>query len=112
MSIGSLGFAGIGAATPLAQAKGTDTDREAQETTAQQTQQQTDLQAEQAAGIGQTDGDEHETEERDADGRRPWELPAKKKNAAKAAETALPSLPPVPSRDATGQCGNTLDLTG
>ena len=110
MSIGSLGFAGIGASTPLAQAKGTDADREAQETTSQETQQQTDAQAEQAAGVGQTDGEEHETAERDADGRRLWELPAKKKAAAKAAAPVLEESPH--SRDASGQCGNALDLTG
>jgi hypothetical protein len=111
MSIGSLGFAGIGAATPLAQSKGADTDRAAQETTIQQTQTQSDLQAEQAAGVGQTDGDQHETEDRDADGRRPWELPAKKKNPPVPA--AAPPDDPLPSsRDATGQCGNGLDLTG
>src|SRR5215470_10182212 len=105
MSIGSLGFAGIGAATPLAQAKGPDTERAAQETTSQQLQQQSDFKAEQAAGVGQTDGDEHEAEDRDADGRRPWELPTKKKPAS-AAETPSEDQAAIPpSKDATGQCG-------
>ncbi|HTQ39247.1 MAG TPA: hypothetical protein VMJ32_09475 [Pirellulales bacterium] len=111
MSIASLGFAGIGAATPLPQSKGADTDRTSQEMTVQRIQQQTDLQAEQAAGIGQTDGDEHETEERDADGRRPWELPEKKKNPPDAA-IGLSDSPLPSSRDPSGQCGNMLDLTG
>jgi hypothetical protein len=110
MSIGSLGFAGIGAATPLAQTKGTDADREAQESTAKEMQQQTDAQAEQAAGVGQTDGDEHETADRDADGRRLWELPAKKKAVAKATASVVEES--THSRDASGQCGNELDLTG
>ena len=29
--------------------------------------------AEAAAGVGEPDGEDHETAERDADGRRPWE---------------------------------------
>jgi len=87
------------------------TDRAAQETTAQQTQQQSDYQAEQAAGIGQTDGEQHETEDRDADGRRPWELPPKTKPPVAAEPTSSDQSEPH-SRDATGQCGNSLDLLG
>jgi hypothetical protein len=112
MSIGSLGFAGLGAGTPLPQSKGTDADREVQESTTKELQQQTDAQAEQAQGVGQTDGDEHETADRDADGRRLWELPAKKKKQPKPEEVLANMQPPVASRDASGQCGNTLDLTG
>jgi hypothetical protein len=111
MSIGSLGFAGIGAATPLPQSKGADSDRTAQETTNQQTAHQSDLQAEQAEGVEQTDGNNHETEDRDADGRRPWELPAKKKSQTTTEPAPAEDTTPH-SRDATGQCGNSLDLTG
>ena len=111
MSIGSLGFSGVGAATPLAQSKGADVDRAQHDSTAQEGQLQNDLKAEQAAGVGQTDGDEHETEERDADGRRPWELPRKKKTIS-FEESSAAVEKASPSRDATGQCGNALDLTG
>jgi hypothetical protein len=111
MSIGSLGIAGIGVGMPLSQAKGTDADRTVQETTAQKGEAQSDLRAEQAAGVGQTDGDEHEIEEREADGRLPWQWPAA--NRDRTAQGAAPNQPPLPSsRDATGQCGNMLDLTG
>jgi hypothetical protein len=111
MSIGSFGFAGIGAATPLAQSKGADADRTAQETTAQKAEANSDLQAEQAAGVGQTDGNDHEIEEREADGRLPWELPLRNKKLPASASS--PNGVPLPSsRDATGQCGNMLDLTG
>jgi hypothetical protein len=108
MSVGPLSFAGSAAATPLAQSKGSDVDRAEQETAAQQREFQHELKAEQAAGIGQTDGEEHETEDRDADGRRLWELPAKK--PAVTEETA--KAEELHSRDVTGQCGNQLDLTG
>jgi hypothetical protein len=111
MSIGSLSFGSVGAATPLAQSKGSDVDRSQQESAAQEGQLQNDLKAEQAAGIGQTDGDEHEIEERDADGRRPWELARKRKKPPLAQAPTAPEEAPH-SRDATGQCGNALDVTG
>ncbi len=63
--------------------------------------------AEAAAGIGETDGEDHQTDERDADGRRPWEFPPKKRNSAED-----PAKQPPQSRDTTGESGNLLDLTG
>jgi hypothetical protein len=108
MSIGSFGFAGIGPGTILAQPSG-DTDRAQHDSGAQQSQLHSDLKAEQAAGIGQTDGEEHETEDRDGDGRRPWELPPKKKDSVPAG--ALAETPP-PAKDPSGERGNSLDLTG
>ncbi len=111
MSVGPLSFVASGAATPLAQSKGSDVDRAEQETSAQERQFQHELKAEQAAGIGETDGEEHETEDRDADGRRPWELPPKK-GEPKAETDAASTDEPMHSRDATGACGNQLDLTG
>ncbi len=110
MSVGPLSFAGSAAATPLAQSKGSDVDRAEQETSAQERQFQHELKAEQAAGIGQTDGEEHETEDRDADGRRLWELPPKKAKAA--SDVAMAEDSTQHSRDVTGDCGNQLDLTG
>ncbi len=41
--------------------------------------------AEAAAGVGQPDGEDHETADRDADGRRPWE--------DRPAPEAMPPLP-------------------
>ena len=63
--------------------------------------------AEAAAGIGETDGEDHQTDERDADGRRPWEFPPKKQNS-----TDDPSKQQPQSRDTTGESGNLLDLSG
>jgi hypothetical protein len=108
MSIGSFGFAGIGPGTILAQPFG-DTDRAQHDSGAQQSQLHSDLKAEQAAGIGQTDGEEHETEDRDGDGRRPWELPPKKKEAN---STEVVAETPPPAKDPSGERGNSHDLTG
>src|SRR5215475_13274038 len=107
MSIGSLGFGGIGAATPLAQSSGSDVDRAQHETSVQQGQSQGEAKAEQAEGVGKPDGDEHETEDRDADGRRLWERTAKARvpQNTQSEQTSA-------SRDASGQRGNKLDLTG
>ena len=56
-------------------------------------------------GIGQPDGDDHETEDRGADGRRPWEEPSA------AAANATAQKPPR-SVDPSRQSGNLLDLDG
>jgi hypothetical protein len=109
MSVGSLGFFGSIAATPAAQ-RGADTDRAQQDTVRQQGEAKSDLQAEKAAGIGETDGDEHDANERDADGRRPWEI-GPRANKEEAALTSEPT-PPRLSKDATGASGSQLDLTG
>ena len=62
--------------------------------------------------IGETDGQEHGAAERDADGRRLWEKPLGKKGPPAAADDSA-AMPPVPvSKDATGQSGIQLDLTG
>ena len=100
-------FACIGAATPLTQSKGTDVDRAVQETSAHNEKTSSDTRAEEAAGIGQTDGDQHEIEEREGDGRMPWQLPGTGQNNSDSESSKKP-----PSRDTTGQCGNLLDLTG
>jgi hypothetical protein len=110
MSVGSLGIFGSIAATPAAQ-RGADAERVQQDTVRQQGESKSDLQAEKAAGIGETDGDEHDTNERDADGRRPWETAARDKKAN--ADEKIESTPQVrQSKDATGDTGGQLDLTG
>ena len=76
----------------------------------QQGDTKSDLQAEKAAGIGETDGDEHDANERDADGRRPWEIAARAKKTD--ADQSAESPPPRQSKDASGAAGGQLDLTG
>ena len=106
MSVGPLGGIITSAAgTPIAQAKGTETERAQQESVNQQRQTQGEYRAEAAAGIGQTDGEDHEASERDADGRSPWKQPSRSADEPKVAH------PPV-SKDATGESGTQLDLSG
>jgi hypothetical protein len=112
MSLGPLGgIAGSAAGSPLAQTKGSDLERAQQETASQQRQIQTEQKADNAAGIGEADGEDHETAERDADGRRLWEPPPEQK----APDTPPDDSPPVQdrrSKDPNGQSGNLLDLSG
>jgi len=108
MSVGPLGGLGYSAAgTQLAQSKGSDVERTQQDANSQQRQIQSQSKAENAAGIGETDGQDHEAAERDADGRRIWEKTARGKHGEEAADTADRQ-----SRDATGQSGTLLDLSG
>jgi hypothetical protein len=113
MSIGSLGgIVSSAAGAPMQQTSSSEAER-TRESAVQQRGQDTAERAERAAGIGTTDQDQ-ETSERDADGRRLWEETAKKKDAkqeeAKAAEAA--AVEARQSKDATGQSGTHLDLTG
>ena len=125
MSIGPAGFYSIIAATspqasasgvPLAQSQGSDADRTAQEVAEQKRAAEARLKAESAEGVGQTDGEEHESNERDADGRRLWEKPVRASDDPEAEEPESPDTiaapPPHASRDATGQSGSQLDLMG
>ncbi len=108
MSVGPLGGIIVSAAgTSAAQAKGTETERVTQDNVNQQRQAMTEQLAEAAAGIGQTDGEDHEANERDADGRSPWRFPARHQNAADEPSSHTPL-----SKDATGESGNQLDLSG
>jgi hypothetical protein len=111
MSVGPTGFFSTIAATPLPHSKGSDVDLTAQESAGQTAQAANATKAENAAGIGETDGEEHGPAERDADGRRIWEkTPGKKRPAGPAPEAVAPVT--VQSKDATGESGTQLDLTG
>ncbi len=107
MSVGPMaGLAASVAATSLAQNTGSDVERTQQATGNQQRQVRNEQRAVSAAGIGETDGDNHETNDRDADGRRPWER-SELPNASSEPSTGLRL-----SRDASHQSGNLLDLSG
>ena len=112
MSVGPLGGLPASAAgSPLAQSKGSDVERTEQDAAGQQRRVQTDQKAENAAGIGEADGEDHETAERDADGRRLWEAPPEGP-AADEVEEGPAGLEHRLSKDATGQAGNLVDLSG
>jgi hypothetical protein len=114
MSLGPLGpIASSAAGSPLSQTKGSDVERADQDGASQARRLQADQKADNAAGIGEADGEDHETAERDADGRRLWEEPPQGQPAE--AEQLEPDRSPGErrsSRDSTGQSGNLLDLTG
>jgi len=109
MSIGSLsGIAGSVAGTSLAQTRGSEIDRAQQESSARELRTRSEQKAEMAAGIGQADGDNHQTAERDADGRRLWEFPQRHGEQDAGHEEPRHSH----GQDPTGQSGNLLDLSG
>jgi hypothetical protein len=109
MSIGSLGgIISSAAGAPLSQTAGSETER-AKDSLNQSRSVDANQKAELAAGIGQTEQDQGSSE-RDADGRRLWETSEKTKKAA--TEPAAADMAIRQSKDATGQSGTKLDLTG
>lgn len=109
MSIGPLGGVHTSAAgVPYAQAKGPDVERTEHESVSHQRQIKSERLADAAAGIGET-GEDSETSERDADGRRLWEEQAGKPPT----DESGPDEPHTKhSKDVTGESGNQLDLSG
>jgi len=77
------------------------------EAAARKRQQALELKAEQAAGVGQPDDDEFKAEDRQPDGRLPWQV---------RSGGTMPDEPPTDdvqgAQDATGQRGTTLDISG
>jgi len=108
MSVGSLGVAGPLAGSPLAQAGGATVERAKQDAASFQRQVESTQHAADASGIGHTSED-HQTSDRDADGRTPWELPAQKDKPPTSAD-AIP-LEEAKSKDPTGEAGTLLDFT-
>lgn len=110
MSVGPMGgIVGSAAGAPLSQTAGSETERAKADSSAKQRQVDNNQKAENAAGIGQTEGDEGPSE-RDADGRRLWEGEAEppKQEEQQQAEPE----PPRQAKDPTGNSGSELDLTG
>ena len=111
MSIGPMGMIGSAAGSPLAQGQSGEAQRAEQETADTARQLHMNEKAEQAAGVGQTEQDE-ETSDRDADGRRPWEI-APESSDDQQADQATGERDALPrSKDPTGLRGKQLDLNG
>ena len=108
MSIGPTGMIGSFAGSPLSQTKGTEAERAQQEASNQARQAQADRTAESAAGIRETEQDE-QAADRDADGRRLW---GNTQQSEDAAQNPADAPDPKASRDATGQRGTQIDLSG
>jgi hypothetical protein len=109
MSMGFSGITGSAAGASLSQTSGSETERVRKDALTQNRQADAASKAERASGIGQTEQDQ-ETSERDADGRRFWESP--QEAAARGTEGSVNEPPSRQSKDATGQSGTQLDLTG
>ena len=109
-SVGPLGGVNVSAAgAPLAQTKGSDVERASQDVGAQHRNAVYERKAEAAAGIGETDGEDHQTAERDANGRRILERVARRRSPQPTGDEPADSRG---SKDVTGQSGNQLDLSG
>ena len=109
MSVGPLFYLPASVAgVPLAQSKGTDIDRAEQEAGAVELAAEGEKKAEAAAGIGEADGENHQTADRDADGRQILVKPGRRQAAAPVAADP----PPQQSKDPSRQSGNQLDLNG
>ena len=106
MSVGFGGVTASAAGVQLAQTTGSDVDRTAQEVAGTVRKSDYQLKAEAAAGIGETDGENHHSDDRDADGRRPWQ------NMGHPSSEEGDEESTQKSKDATGQSGNLLDLSG
>lgn len=109
MSVGSLGLLGSIAGAPLAQSKGSDIDKAKADTNHQTRAVESVNRADAAAGVGVTQGDT-ETSDRDADGRRLWEVGPDKKKLDDSSDSNTTA--PPPAKDPTGQSGTHLDLSG
>ena len=107
MSIGSLGIVGGLAGTPLAQ-KGPEADKVQKDAADRTRQTDAEASAESAAGIGQTE-EESQASDRDADGRRPWEVPPRK-NEYEAASPAADGT--TPAKGPSGDRGSLIDISG
>lgn len=106
MSIGSFGgVTGSAAGAPLPATQGGEAERAQREAAAQSRGADYEKHAQKTAGIGHAEEDQ-EASDRDADGRRPWERPENREPDPAQEET------PLRSKDATGEAGNSLDLTG
>jgi hypothetical protein len=105
--LGGIGASAAGA--PLSQTKGSETERALKQGVSAERQQQTNLAAEAASGIGKTEQEE-QASDRDADGRRLWEAPLEQETTDETDDQQSP--PPPRTGDLSGEAGNTLDLIG
>lgn len=111
MSVGPLGgIASSAAGSPLAQSKGSDVERAQQDAANQARRTAADQKAENAAGIGEADGEDHETADRDADGRRLWEGPTEATSDDATGQDGRSEQ--ASAKDTSGERGNLLDLSG
>jgi hypothetical protein len=90
---------------PLAQAKGPEMERAEQELAVRLREAHYERRAASAAGVGRPDGEEHQSDDRDADGRQPWD-------GETDSQYKPPARRPRSSKDPSGQSVGMLDVTG
>ncbi len=113
MSVGGMGgILGGAAGSPLSQSKGAAAEQTANETAAQKGKLSNEKKADAASGVGQTDGEGHEAHDRDGDGRKLWEAPVEAGEAAGEQEESDSAPAERKSKDASGNSGGSLDLSG
>lgn len=106
MSMGPLDAVYVGSAGLVSShARGGDEDRNRQQVGADDRRVYYGQKAEAAAGVGELDGQDHQADEREADGRRPWSDLAD-------ARPPLAGNEIRPSKDPAGLSGQLLDLIG
>jgi hypothetical protein len=111
MNIGVTGgLTGSAAGAPLSQTAGAETERSQKDSAVRERLADSQNKSEKASGIGTTEQDQ-QTDERDADGRRLFEGPGKRKRPQANAEAAADE-PDRRAKDPSGLSGNALDLTG
>ncbi|MFP6676727.1 MAG: hypothetical protein VB878_16710 [Pirellulaceae bacterium] len=111
MSMAPMGPLGSIAGSPLAQTKGGEADRARQESARQTNAERAQEKSENAAGLGAAE-EEHEAADRDADGRRLWETNEQPTDGENAGSGGGASDDGPKRKDASGQRGNRLDLSG
>ncbi len=104
MSIGPVDGLLPTGAEPLAHAGRAQSARASQEVAAQERSAEAAQQADNAEGVAAADGQDHDANQREADGRRPWERIARRtrKKLAPAADPAQPLEPPSDHVDLIG----------
>jgi hypothetical protein len=110
MNVSQLGIVATAAATQLAQTRGSEIERVQQETAVHERATESTAEAEAAEGIGATN-EEQATSDRDADGRRPWEI-GPQESHGDSANIPSDSTSLHRAKDPTGQAGSQLDLSG
>lgn len=106
----AFGIAQSFATSSLALAKGADADRAASEVVEQTTAIEANEKSDNTAGLGEAE-EQSGAGERDADGRRMWELPGKRSEQEEAA-AAVAASATASVKDASGQRGTKLDISG
>jgi hypothetical protein len=113
MSIGSMGIVGGAAGTPLSQVKQAEAER-TRAAADQQRKARADGLTESASDVGRADGENHESHDRDADGRLGYMLQEPPSEATAEADVATDDVLAVspPASDPSGISGSKLDLLG